>query len=114
MTNVQKNKKQKITYKKNIDDDVEMMQTESSKGNQTDTGLPESFNQFGEDLKYKLAKMHERKVNFETTHANKLAKEIRDVYCQLSTTRKNQAIILSQTNDLLAASAIGLPVCSRI
>ena len=71
MTNVQKNKKQKITYKKNIDDDVEMMQTESSKGNQTDTGLPESFNQFGEDLKYKLAKMHEQfKVNFETTHAN--------------------------------------------
>jgi hypothetical protein len=78
-----KNRKQKITYKKNIDDDDNMMQTESSKGNQTDTGLPESFNQFGEDLKYKLAKMHEQ-------------------------------IILSQTNGLLAASAIGLPVCSRI
>ena len=91
-----------------------MMLTESSKGNQTDTGLPESFNQFGEDLKYKLAKMHEQfKVNFETTHANKLAKEIRDVYCQLSTTRKNQAIILSQTNCLLATLAIGLPVCKQ-
>ena len=54
------------------------------------------------------------KVNFETNHANELAKEIRDVYCQLSTTKKNQAIILSQTNGLLAASAIDLPVCSRI
>ena len=92
-----------------------MMQTESSKENQTDNGLPESFNQFSEDLKYKLAKMHEQfKVNCETNHANELAKEIRNVYCQQSTTKKNQAIILSQTNGLLAASAIGLPVCSRI
>jgi hypothetical protein len=53
-------------------------------------------------------------VNFETNHANELAKEIWDVYCQLTTTKKNQAIILSQTNGLLAASAIVLPVCSRI
>jgi hypothetical protein len=43
-----------------------MMQTESSKENQTYTGLTESFNEFGEELKYKLAKMHEQfKVNFE-------------------------------------------------
>ena len=43
-----------------------MMQTESSKGNQTDTGRTESFNQFGEELKYKPAKIHEQfKVNFE-------------------------------------------------
>jgi hypothetical protein len=54
------------------------------------------------------------KIKIETDHANKLAKEIRDVYCQLSTTKKTQAIILSQTNGLLAASAIGLPLCSRI
>ena len=45
---------------------------------------------------------------------NKLAKECRDVYCQLSITKKNQAVILSQTNGILYASAIGLPVCSRI
>ena len=63
----------------------------------------------------RVAKMQEQfKVNFETNHANELAKEIRDVYCQLSTTKKNQAIILSQTNGLLAASAIDLPVYSRI
>ena len=59
--------------------------------------------------------MHEKfKIKIETDHANELAKEIRNVYCQLSTTKKNQAIILSQTNVLLAASAIGLLVCSRI
>jgi hypothetical protein len=115
MTNVQKTETIKKTDKKNIDGDDDMMQTESSKENQTDNGLPESFNQFSEDLKYKLAKMHEQfKVNCETNHANELAKEIRNVYCQQSTTKKNQAIILSQTNGLLAASAIGLPVCSRI
>ena len=45
---------------------------------------------------------------------NKLAKECRDVYRQLSITKKNQAVILSQTNGILYASAIGLPVCSRI
>jgi hypothetical protein len=112
--NAQRSKHRK-TYGKNIDGDEDTMQNDTSKGNQTDTELPESLNQFGEALKYKLAKMHEQfKVNFETNHANELAKEIRDVYCQLSTTRKNQAIILSQTNGLLAASAIGLPVCSRI
>ena len=59
--------------------------------------------------------MHDQfKLRIEIDHANALAKEIRDVYCQLSTTKKNQAIILSQTNGLLAASAIGLPVCSRV
>lgn len=59
--------------------------------------------------------MHDQfKLRIETNHENALAKEIRDVYCQLSTTKKNQAIILSHTNGLLAASAIGLPVCSRV
>jgi len=92
-----------------------MMQTESSNENTTVNGLPEKLEQFGEELKYQIGKMHDQfKIKIETDHANKLAKEIRDVYCQLSTTKKNQTIILSQTNGLLAASAIGLPVCSRI
>jgi hypothetical protein len=38
-----KNRKHDITYKKNIDGYDDMMQTESTKGNQTDTELPESF-----------------------------------------------------------------------
>ncbi len=65
---------------------------------------------FGEEFKYHVGKMHDQfKVRIETDDANRLAKEIRDVYCQLSTMMKNQAPILSQTNGLLAASAIGLP-----
>ena len=70
-----KNKKHKITNKKNIDSD--MMQTESN-----ETNLTKSLDQFGEELKFKLAKMHEQfKIKMEKDHANKLAKEIRDVYC---------------------------------
>jgi hypothetical protein len=52
--NVQRSKHRK-TYEENIDGDEDMMQNDTSKGNQTDTGLPESLNQFSEDLKYKLA-----------------------------------------------------------
>ncbi len=105
----------RMNQKKDIDGNDDMMQTESSNKNTTVNGLPEKLKQFSEELKYQIGKMHDQfKIKIETDHANKLAKEIRGVYCQLSTTKKNQAIILSQTNGLLAASAIGLPVCSRI
>jgi hypothetical protein len=58
-----------------------MMQTESSNGNETDTKLTKSLDQFGEELKFKLSKMHEQfKNKMKTDHANELAKEIRDVY----------------------------------
>ena len=55
-----KNRKQKKTYKKNIDSESDMMQTESSNGNETDTKLTKSLDQFGEELKFKLAKMHQQ------------------------------------------------------
>ncbi|KAK4013288.1 hypothetical protein OUZ56_025522 [Daphnia magna] len=59
--------------------------------------------------------MHEQyKISIETEHENKLAKEIRDVYCQLSTIKKTQAVILAQSNGILAASALGLPICTRL
>ncbi|KZR95716.1 Uncharacterized protein APZ42_010366 [Daphnia magna] len=59
--------------------------------------------------------MHEQyKISIETEHDNKLAKEIRDVYCQLSKIKRRQAIMLAQTNGLLAAAALGLPMCTRI
>jgi uncharacterized FlaG/YvyC family protein len=91
----------KMNQKKNMGEDDDMMQTESSNENTTVNRLPEKLEQFGEELKYQIGKMHDQfKIKIETDHANKLAKEIRDVYCQLSTTKKNQAIILSQTNGL--------------
>ncbi|XP_045027918.1 uncharacterized protein LOC123471081 [Daphnia magna] len=54
------------------------------------------------------------KISIETEHENILAKEIRDVYCQLSTIKKTQAVILAQSNGILAASALGLPICTRL
>jgi hypothetical protein len=91
------------------------MQNESSNGNQTDTGLSASIEPFGEEFKYHVGKMHGQfKVRIETDNANRLANKILDVYFQLSTTKKNRTVILSQTNGLLAASAIGLPIWNRI
>ena len=108
---MRKNRKHKITYKKNIDDDDDMMQTESSNENETDTNLIKSLDQFGGELKYKLAKMHEQfKIKIDTDHANELAKEIRDEYWQLSTTKKNQAIILSRPTRTSEPTAIGWPL----
>ena len=105
----------RMNQKKDIDGDDDMMQTESSNKNTTVMGLPGKLEQFSEELKYQIGKMYDQfKVKIETDHANKLAKEIRGGYCQFSLTKKNQAIILSQTNGLPAALAIGLPVCSRI
>jgi hypothetical protein len=102
----------RVNHKKNTDVDDTLMQNESSNGNQTDTGLPASIEPFGEEFKYQVGKIHDQfKVRIQTDNANTLAKEIRDVYCQLSKTKKIQAVILSKTNVLLAASAIGLPIC---
>ena len=98
-----------------MDIDDTLMQKESIEGNETDTKLPASIEPFSEEMKYHISKMHDQfKIRIETDNANRLAKEIRDVYCQLSTMKKNQAVILSQTNGLLAAFPIGLPTCSRI
>ncbi|XP_045023163.1 uncharacterized protein LOC123466389 [Daphnia magna] len=81
----------------------------------TSNGLPKSTEELSNLIKYELGKMHEQyKISIETEHDNKLAKEIRDVYCQLSKIKRTQAIILAQTNGLLAAAALGLPMCTRI
>ncbi|KAI9562511.1 hypothetical protein GHT06_009953 [Daphnia sinensis] len=80
----------------------------------TNTGFQISTAELSPELKYELSKMHEQfKISVETEHENKLAKEIRDVYCQLSKIKGTQAIFLAQTNDLLATAALGLPICSR-
>ena len=77
--------------------------------------LPRTIKDYDQLMQFKIDKMHEQfKIRVETEHENKLAKEIRDMYCQVSNIKKTQAIILSQTNGILAAAALGLPVCSRI
>ncbi|KAK4017537.1 hypothetical protein OUZ56_032949 [Daphnia magna] len=83
--------------------------------NETESGLPQNIEEFGDKIKFDISKMHEQyKISIETEHENKLAKEIHDVYCQLSTIKKTQAVILAQSNGILAASALGLPICTRL
>jgi hypothetical protein len=62
-----------------------------------------------------MQSFHEQyKQNLEIQHENELAKEIRQMYCQVSVLRRLQAVTLSQTNGLLAASVLELPTCSRL
>jgi hypothetical protein len=62
-----------------------------------------------------MQSFHEQyKQNLEIQHENELAKEIRQMYCQVSVLRRLQAVTLSQTNGLLAASVLQLPTCSRL
>ncbi|KZS00771.1 Uncharacterized protein APZ42_002793, partial [Daphnia magna] len=82
---------------------------------ETESGLPQNIEEFGDQIKFEISKMHEQyKISIETEHENKLAKEIRDVYCQLSAIKKTQAVILAQSNGIFAASALGLPICTRL
>ncbi|KAK4006572.1 hypothetical protein OUZ56_011726 [Daphnia magna] len=82
---------------------------------ETESGLPENIDEFNNQIKFEISKMHEQyKISIETEHENKLAKEIRDVYCQLSTIKRTQAVILAQSNGILASSALGLPICTRL
>ena len=68
-----------------------------------------------EEFNYTLLPLHEQfKERMETDHENKLAQEIRQVYCEVSNLKRNQVINLAQTNDLLAAATLNLPECSRL
>ncbi|KAI9557148.1 hypothetical protein GHT06_016955 [Daphnia sinensis] len=93
----------------------EISQTKEKIPENEENGLPKNINEFEEKVTFQINKLHEQyKIRIETEHENKLAKEIRDVYCQLSTIKRNQAVILAQGNGILAASTIGLPICSRL
>ena len=62
-----------------------------------------------------LHPFHEQyKQGMQVDHENKLAAESRQIYCELTNLKKNQAILLSQTNGILAAAALELPICSRL
>ena len=68
-----------------------------------------------ERVKKILEPMHNNlKDTIQMDHENKLAKEVRQVYCQLLKIRRNQAVIFAQTSGLLAAAALGLQRCDRI
>ena len=59
--------------------------------------------------------LHEQfKQGLQVDHENKLAAESRQLYCEIAAIKKAQAISLSQTNGILAAATLDLPVCSRL
>ena len=84
---------------------TDQMLNDSSKEQQKgDFILPKNIAEFDDRVQYQLDIFHEQFITkIETDHENKLAKEIRDVYCQLEVIKRNQAIGLAQTNGLLAA-----------
>lgn len=93
----------------------ELMPDESVKDEILESGLPKNIEEFNDKIKFKITKMHEQcKIGIETKHENKLAKEIRDVYCQLSTIKNAQAVIMAQTNGILPATELGQQICTRL
>jgi hypothetical protein len=47
-------------------------------------------------------------------HETQLANEVRQLYCRITTLQRNQAMILAQTNGLLAGRSLNLGKCSRV
>jgi len=47
-------------------------------------------------------------------HETQLANEVRQLYCNITTLQRNQAIILAQTNGLLEGRSLNLGKCSRV
>ena len=47
-------------------------------------------------------------------HETQLANEIKQIYCKITTIQRNQALLLAQSNGLLAAQALNLKKCSRV
>ena len=56
----------------------------------------------------------EFKLGLKISHEDKLATEIRDVYCEVSRMKKHLAISVAQTNGFIAASILQLGQCARI
>ena len=66
-------------------------------------------------IKQYVHPLHEQfKEGLQVEHENKLAEESRKIYCELLKVKRNQAILLAQTNGILAAAALGLTVCARL
>ena len=80
---------------------------EKSEGTNT-TGL-------SDEIKAHLHPMHEEwKHGMEIDHENRLAKEIRKVYCELSSVRRIQTMTMAQSNGIPAAAMLRLPTCSSL
>ncbi|KZS08324.1 Uncharacterized protein APZ42_027722 [Daphnia magna] len=80
------------------------------KGEKSESGLLKNLDELNDKVKLEISKMHEQyKISIETEPENKLAKEIRDVYCHLSTIKRTQAVILDQSNGILLLRRLCYP-----
>ena len=63
----------------------------------------------------KLRQEHRQFVDHKfNENLNVLAEEVKEVYCQDLEIKRFQALLLAQTNGLIAARALGLGICERI
>ena len=68
-----------------------------------------------DEVKLEMSALHNQyKQEILIAQENRLAEEIRQVYCQVSALERNQAIIMAQGNGILAAAALSLPTCTRL
>jgi hypothetical protein len=89
--------------------------TDKSKNTTQNKPTTANKEEISEIIKPIIQSFHEQyKQNIEIQHENELAREIRQIYCQVSVLRRLQAMTLSQTNGILAAAALELPTCSRL
>ena len=90
--------------------DVKMLQRQISSQSPSS-----NISNLPDDVKRMVQSLHNQyKQEILIEQENKLAGEIRQVYCQVSALERNQAIILAQGNGLLAAAALKMPICSRL
>lgn len=68
-----------------------------------------------DEVKKIIHSLHaEFKAGLEIIHENKLAAEVREVYCEVSRIKRHLAIGIAQTNGFLAASILKMGQCARI
>jgi len=68
-------------------------------------------------IRSELKEAHEQyKIGYELDMSNLLADEIRQVYCEIASTKRRQLMLMAQISPLLAATGLGknVSVCGRI
>ena len=81
---------------------------------QNPTNQKESLDNTDTDLEILAIENRQFLEAQSVAHETKLANEIRQMYCKITTIQRNQALLLAQSNGLLAAQALKLKKCSRV
>ena len=93
--------------------DSQQQQDRPIQTQQNSTNTKESIDNTNTDREI-LAIENKQYIDAQTTaHETKLANEIRQIYCKITSLQRNQALMLAQSNGLLAGQALNLNKCSR-